>query len=191
MLQQNNGDNSTNYQAENMTVHVYEHYPNKMSIIAEVVNILATSINFDELPEISANLPLEVRKKIEHNNIQQSKHIIESYKDYVLDLEKAYNILEQETPNANKKVLKIINTLYKSKIASLTIDNNSSVIDLIRTISDNIINEIIASLKDTVFASKNLSAYSEDVDISINLIVADAFIKCLILENPNKETILS
>lgn len=190
MLQQNNGDNSTNYQAEKMTVHVYEHYPNKMSIIAEVVNILATSIKFDELPEISENLPLEVREKIEHNNIQQSKHIIESYKDYVLDLEKAYNILEQETPNANKKVLKIINTLYKSKIASLTIDNNNSVIDLIRTISDNIMNEIITSLKETVFASKNLSAYSEDVDISINLIVADAFIKCLILENPNKEIIL-
>ena len=52
--------------------------------------------------------------------------------------------------------------------------------------ADEIVDDIIKQLRKFIYKSANInSLYKEQVEIGINVVVAHAFVECLILENPN------
>ncbi len=181
-------DTGTGHQAENMTVNYNYHQIKNKSVIAKVVNAIANS-NFEiELQSTnSVALPARVQEKIAHNNVKKCQYIIESIKTNNIDLTNVYDVLEQEKPRQIDKILCQIQFLYKAELGSISQDENLSH-ELIQKHADKIIENIQAKLRSLVLESENLDADNEDVDLSVQLIVADAFIKCLILENPESTT---
>ena len=189
--QQNNNE-GTGYQAEQMIVnnatHVYPSLIKNKSIIAEVVNIIADlSMPESTHYELSA-LPEEVTVKIEYNYIERCKYIIESYKDYTIDLNNVYNTLEQAKPGKKQKLLDTIRDCYKQELSKLKENEKNELVDIlvIKKYSDSILENIKQNLHTKILGSSNLDAYNEDVDKTLNLIVADAFIACIILKNPQE-----
>ena len=181
-----NTNRSSGYQANNMTInnHTYSNVIKNKSIIAEVINIIAT-LPVESISYTTRALPEEVEKKILHNKLTRCKYIIEIYKSHNKDLDNAYYILEQERPGRKQKLSANINSHYKQELNKL---NEKHIEDIVTTQewSDSILENIIKNLNDKVLASSNLNAYNEDIEKALNLIVANAFIECLILENPQE-----
>lgn len=175
-----NTDGATGYQAESITV---VNTPRNKSVIADVVNALSafSPPNSDSLE--TAVLPAGVRAKLEYNNVKRCQYIIEGYKNSISDLANIYETLEQERPGRKQKLLHIIRICYETQLG-VFVQKNTFTIDLVREHSDTILENIINDLRKRVIESSNLEADNEDVDIAIRIIVADAFIECRILENP-------
>lgn len=182
-----NTNGSSGYQANNMTInnHTYSNVIKNKSIIAELINIIATLPVVEPVSYTTRALPEGVEKKILHNKLIRCKYIIESYKSYNTDLDGAYYILEQERPGSKQKLSANINSLYKQELNKL---NEWHIEDIVTTQerSDSILENIIKNLKDRVLESSNLDAYNEDIEKALNLIIANAFIECLVLENPQE-----
>lgn len=178
---QKNEDRSIGYQAD--TINVFNGAsPKNKSIIAEVVNILSGSCTLESFPLDSSPLPSKVEEKIIHNNVNRCRHIIETYKDNVIDLGYAYKTIEELRPGRHQKLLHIISRCYKNELGKLFDDGNFSQ-EKIRQNSDQILENIMHVLREKTLESSNLNAENEDVDIAIGVIVADAFISCVVLEN--------
>lgn len=187
---QENQNGGTGYLAEVLTVNNETHIhngnmPRNKSIIAEVVNIVSTFSQPETINFNSDALPAEVKEKIRHNNVTRCRYIIETYKRNTIDLNNVYNTLEQERPGRKQKLLQIVNNCYKQQLCLLS-ENENVDIATIQQHSDTILENITKSLRKRVLESSNLKADNEDVDIAVNLIVADAFMECLVLENPEE-----
>lgn len=181
-MEQSVQNGSNGYQAEKMWVF-NDTQPRNRSIIAEVVNILSKIPASSNQMKKSRSLPAEIRKKMDHNNLIKCRCIIESYKNNIIDLNKVYNTLEEERTGQTDKLLQVINDIYEEEIVDF-IEDDSINIDLLREKSDEVFENILNKLKKEVLESANLDAYNEDVHIAVRLIVADAFIRCIVLENP-------
>ncbi len=184
-MKQTVNDNGTGYQAKYLNVH-NEIVPKNPSCIAEVVNILSSQnieINFTEE---SMLLPVNIEEKIQYNNIQKSRAIIETFKPNIADLERAYKTLEEVRSNGKEAILNIIHLKYKEEI-SLGFENYNEKLKYIQNNSDNIFGTIVKKLEKMIYSSSNLDATQEDVEIAVKVILADAFINCLIMEKPRKK----
>ena len=181
-LKQNNRKGSTGYQAGG-DININNVLKNK-SIIAEVVNAISKIDLGDKtnLGEIK-KLP-EIEEKIGHNNITTYKYLINEYSFYGKILEDIYETLEEEKPGKKGKLLRMISDFYKAEKGILTQTDN---IDVIRKNADLIIENIIEKLNAEILKSSNLDATNEEIYSAIHIIVADAFIQCKILEDPNEQ----
>lgn len=188
---QQNNNGGVGYQAETVNInhgpHIHGSMPRNKSVIADIVNFLSALPRPENVLFDSAILPSGVAKKIQHNNLVRCRYIIETYKINTIDLENAYSTLEQERPGRKQKLLDIIHLCYKQQLGQLIVDD---IIDIetIRKNADAILENIVETLRAKVLESSNLNADNEDVDLAVNLIVADAFIQCLVLENPEATT---
>ena len=182
---QNNNAGSNYSSGGDMTVN--QHAPNFLknkSILAEVVNILSKSHISKNTSIKSKRPPHEIEEKIKHNNVIKSRYIIDCYKYNVPDLAKAYDVLEKEKTGKKDKILAIIKMEYNKELATIVDIVEEDKIKKIREQSDNILENIVKELNKKIIESSNLDAYNEDVNIAIMLIVADAFIECIVLEKP-------
>lgn len=134
--------------------------------------------------------PAETIVKINHNNLKSKSHIIKQYLDDSKKIEEAYAEIEALIPFGKDTILSNLNNLYYEALDSLEIDYLICDIDIekIRENSDFIIEFIIQKLKNTAFESKNTPYYKEHIERGINVVVAHAFIECIIMENPNHDS---
>lgn len=176
------GNGGAGYQAESIIVNNTPSPRNK-SIIADVVNILSSYPAPTAIAVNSAVLPAEVEAKIQYNNVCKSRYIIETYKLNTIDLTNVYDALEQEKPGRKEKLLFVIRNCYERQLSTVA-QGGVVAITAIQENSDNILDNILIDLRQKVLESSNLNADNEDVDIAIRLILADAFIECRVLENP-------
>ncbi|OQX79068.1 MAG: hypothetical protein B6D64_05430 [Bacteroidetes bacterium 4484_276] len=181
---QNINRGSIGYQADNININNFYDVIRNPSVLAKIVNAISKidledEINFGEIKEAPV-----IEDKIKHNNIKAYQYLITGYKIYGKVLEKIYKTLEQENPGKKSKLLRIISDFYKAEKGRLTSIND---IEIIRSNADKIIEKIINKLNVDILKSLNLNADNEDIKIAISIIVADAFIRCKILENPNKQ----
>lgn len=176
------GNGGTAYQAESMVVN-NTPTPRNKSIIADVVNILSSYPSPTAIAPNSATLPAEIEAKIQHNNVCKSRYIIETYKLNTIDLTNVYDALEQEKPGRKEKLLFVIRDCYEKQLSAVA-KGGDVAIEAIQENSDVILDNILNDLRHKVLESSNLNAENEDVDIAIRLILADAFIECRVLENP-------
>ena len=117
--------------------------------------------------------------KISHNNIIRYKPVIQSYAAYQGKLNKIYGEIEKYGSSQKEVILTNINTLYlKEKGKYQTFGE-------VRANADNIIESIEKRLWELVDNSSNkVDLFYEAIDMSILIILVDAFMRCNILEEP-------
>lgn len=80
----------------------------------------------------------------------------------------------------------MLNNMYFNALDKFDIDTFDIDMTKIKEHADEIVDNIIKQLRKFVYKSSNVnSLYKEQIEIGINVVVAHAFVECLILENPN------
>lgn len=137
---------------------------------------------------VQRTAPPKTIVKIQHNGIQSRKYIIKQYMDHSAAIEAAYEGIDSVILFGKQIVLQNLNDLYFSALDSVDIDYLFGEIDIdaIRENAIFILDFIIQKLKNTAFESKNAIEIKEQIEKGVNVIVAHAFIECIIFENPEK-----
>ena len=160
---------------------------------------ISSAIN--ELLKSLANKPFTFKKsvrrpssetvvKIKHNNLKAKSHIIKQYLDHSSKVEEAYTEIDSLITFGKDTILQNLNDLYYLALDAVEIDYLTCDIEIakIRENSEFILDFIIQKLKNNVFESKNTPAYKEHVELGVNVVVAHAFIECIIMENPDYDS---
>lgn len=128
--------------------------------------------------------------KIEHNNLKSKSHIIKQYLDHSSKVEEAYSEIDSLITFGKDTILQNLNDLYYLALDAVDIDYLTCDVDVkeVRENSEFILDFIIQKLKNSVFESKNTPAYKEHVELGVNVVVAHAFIECIIMENPTYDS---
>lgn len=155
------------------------------STIADVINNLSKS-NFP-LPfqNKKSKLPLDVEQKIKLNNIKTSRSIIESYKPLSSYLNSVYSDLEKIRISPRERVLQRLQNAYIYELNKYA-NNESKTLDIVKANSDVIFLGIKEQIKNVVISSSNNISTEEDIDIALNVILADAFVSCQIMESEDQ-----
>lgn len=182
----------------NKTVNVERNAGN---IIIGVSPEYEISSAINELLKSLAKKPFSFKKKrrrpssetvvkIEHNNLKSKSHIIKQYLDHSSKVEEAYSEIDSLITFGKDTILQNLNDLYYLALDAVDIDYLACDVDIekVRRNSEFILDFIIQKLKNSVFESKNTPAYKEHVELGVNVVVAHAFIECIIMENPTYDS---
>lgn len=151
---------------------------NNPSILTQIINTLGSQLFDNSVSEEPENAP-NPEEKIIYNNVLEYKSIVEEYRVYQGRLGKIYQEIENQGSTKKEFLLKNINTLYlreKGKYASL---------DEIRNNADLIFSNIKNRLWDKIQGLDNQMPV-EAIEMSILIIMIDAFMRCEILEEPKQ-----
>lgn len=172
-----------NINADNVFIN---SIPKISSDLTAVVNALGKKIFFPDFEsDNEITTPFDPEKKIKYNNIIKFKVIIENYKSYVGKLSSIYKEFDSQGTNKTHIVLENIKLAYiKEKAALLAINKGKKEIDVIRAAADNIIDRVENTLLTEVKTSSNIETSSETINLSLQIVLIDAFIRCKILEEP-------
>ena len=141
------------------------------SNLAIVINILAKE-DWDEANKYDMNNTFEIERKITFNELDLAKDIIKEYEIYYGKVDKKYSELDKLGSNKSNSVLASIRREY------LKLKNKES--------ADNIFFEIIKKVQERILNSANyIQIPIDELELCIDILVVDAFIRCKIFENPN------
>lgn len=159
------------------------------SDLTEVVNILGKRLFLnDGMDEKDIKDSFDPEAKILHNNVVRFKMVLDGYKIYVGKLSTIYREFDNQGTNKTHTVLENIKLSYIKEKARLIAENPGiNEIDVIRNNADNIIELVEAHLLSEIKASSNLQISSESINLSLQIVLIDAFIRCKILEEPPKD----
>jgi hypothetical protein len=182
----------------NKTVNV-EHNAGNIVIGNSPEYEISSAIN--ELLKSLANKPFtfkanrrrpspETLVKINHNNLKAKSYIIKQYLDHSSKIEEAYSEIDSLITFGKDTILQNLNDLYYLALDAVDIEYLTCDVDIdkVRKNSEFILDFIIQKLKNTVFESRNTPAYKEHVELGVNVVVAHAFIECIIMENPTYDS---
>jgi len=179
--EQNIGKGGTGYQAETININNVVKNP---SILAKVINAIS-KIDFDDESNFGVlKEPPVIDDKIKYNDVKAYLGLIQDYGLYGQKLDSIYKTLEREKPGRKGMIIRNIADLYKLEKGKLT---NKNDIQIIRSNADLIIENIINKLDKEAKQSANIDADNEDIKAAVFIVVADAFIRCKILEDPNEQ----
>lgn len=152
-----------------------------------LIDLAATPFRFERR---NRNVPVSAVRKIEYNNIRSNKHIIHQYIDHSTVVEDAYARIDAMTPYGRDTILRNLNDLYYKCLDLLGVEYFESIdIEQVRENSDHILSYIVNQLKNFAYESKNVPSMREHVEQGVNVVVAHAFLECIIFEVPNDATI--
>lgn len=141
------------------------------SNLAAVINILSKE-DWDKSEPVSEINTFEIDRKISHNNLNAAKSIIEDYMVHYGRLDKIYTEFDSQGSNKSKSVLSTIRQDYLKLISNLT--------------DDQLFFEVIFKVQDKILNSSNYTSIPiDELELCVNILVVDAFIRCKIFENPN------
>ena len=153
------------------------------SIINIIISdIVSSSVKIDLLDR---SFPSSISKKIDHNHLRKKRRIIQQYKSYSSNIEKAYATADRQIINGKQTAMILLNEMYVKALEKFEIDPFFVNIDEIRNHADDIVDNVIKQLRKFVYKSSNVPSFKEQIEIGINVVVAHAFVECLVLENPN------
>lgn len=141
------------------------------SNLASIINILSKedlSVTY-EFPEINS---FEILRKIEYNGLITVSPTIEEYKVFGSRLNEIYKEFDKLGANKSLSVLNVIRGQYVKLLKEIKDPH-----DLFFAIIDGVI--------DIIINSKNyLEIPYEELEMSVSILVVDAFIRCKIFKNP-------
>jgi hypothetical protein len=128
--------------------------------------------------------------KIKHNQIQSKSHVIKQYLDHSAAIESAYIDIDSIVAFGKEIILQNLSDLYFAALDELNIEYILGCLDVaaVRDNSEFILDFIIQKLKNSVYESSNVPGLKEQIDRGVNVVVAHAFIECVIFENPGNDT---
>ena len=141
------------------------------SNLATIINILSKE-DLDKSDQPITINSFEIERKISFNNLNTAKRTINDYNIHHNRLDKIYSEFDASGVNKSSPVLATIRTEY---IKNSEVKKDDELFDL-----------IINNIQDKVIQSANFSKIPSDVlELCVNILVVDAFIRCKIFENPN------
>ncbi len=141
------------------------------SNLATIINILAKE-DLNVSDENSERIVFDIEKKITYNDLDDAKPIIDDYKKNHMQVNKKYEASNALGANKSLSVLSIIRNQYIN--ARRTINN-----------ADDIFFDVIEKVIDIVQESPNFVKIPlEELELCVNILVVDAFIRCKIFEKP-------
>lgn len=143
------------------------------SDLVKIINILSKE-NLDEELYKAQVLPFEIEKKINFNNLSEVKENIQDYAVYSNKLNKKYTEFDKLGINKSRAILNSLRALYiKGQ------NTYSNPVELFYKIIDITVNKIQKELPDNSISLEELNLY-------VQIIVVDAFMKCKIFKNPEE-----
>ncbi len=113
----------------------------------------------------------EIERKISHNNLKSASITINDYKIHHNRLDKIYTEFDKQGVNKSYSVLETIRQEYIKLFGSFSDDK------LFLKMKENIIKKIVSSAN---FGKIPI----DELELCVNILVVDAFIRCKIFENP-------
>lgn len=146
--------------------------PMKLELnLANVINILSKE-DWDKKEPVAEINSFEIDRKISYNNLNAAKAIIDDYKVHYGRVDKIYTEFDSQGSNKSSSVLSTIRQEYLRAKSSLT--------------DDQLFFEVISKVEEKVLNSSNYTSIPfDELELCINILVVDAFIRCKIFENPN------
>ena len=142
------------------------------SNIAGIINILAENIDMTSIPP--ETVPFEIEDKIDFNNLQGVQEIIDDYKIFYHKLDQIYSEFDKGGKNKSFSVLQEIRKQY------IKLKNTEKS-------SEEIFYEIIDNLLTIIKNSRNyVEVPIEELQMCVDILVVDAFIRCKIFKNPER-----
>jgi hypothetical protein len=118
--------------------------------------------------------PFEIERKIDFNKLNALSPIIQDYGLHHSRVNKIYDEFNKQGINKSSSVLSFIQTCYLK-------EKNLS--------SDDLFFSIIESVKEKIQKSSNYVAIPYDeLELCVNILVVDSFVRCKIYENPDGYT---
>ena len=141
------------------------------SNLAAIINILSKE-DWDKTEQIIETNSFEIERKISYNNLNAAKEIIEDYTIHHGRVDKIYTVFDTQGCNKSRSVLSTIRQEYAKLKSNLT--------------DDILFFELISKVQEKVLNSINYCQIPfDELELCINILVVDAFIRCKIFENPN------
>ncbi len=138
--------------------------------LANIINILSKE-NWDKKDPVNQINLFEIDRKIKHNNLKNAINVINDYSIHYGQVDKIYKEFDESGNNKSKSVLASISKEYLKAKSSLT--------------DDELFFEILEKVIERIVNSTNYVAIPyEELELCVNIIVVDAFIRCRIFENP-------
>lgn len=140
------------------------------SNLATIITILAKEDwSIDNTP--LETIPFEIDKKIEFNNLQHSRDIIDEYYIHFGKVARIYADYDREGSNKSLTVLNAIKRFYVTHKSQLS--------------DDALFDKIVECVSARVQESRNFAALPfEELELCVNILVVDAFLRCKIFRNP-------
>lgn len=140
------------------------------SNLATVINILSKE-DWNKNEPISQINSFEIDRKITYNNLNSAKIIIDDYSLHYSRVDKIYTEFDSQGSNKSSSVLSTIRQEYAKLKSSLN--------------DDELFFNIVSRVQEKVLNSSNYTSIPfDELELCINIIVVDAFIRCKIFENP-------
>jgi len=140
--------------------------------LAMIINVLS-KVNWDQIDEDSQTNSFEIERKMSFNNLESARYIIEDYKIHSGRLDQKYSEFDSLGVNKSSSVLWNIRKEYLQNMKKKKSD------ELFECVIDNIQDKIIQSANFILIPI-------DELELCINILVVDAFIRCKIFENPDK-----
>lgn len=145
--------------------------PQKLeSNLAAIINILARE-DWCKAVSSDASLPFDIDKKIDFNNLDAARGIIDDYNVHHGRVAKIYAEFDKAGANKSTSVLAAIRSDYFAHMAQLS--------------DDALFFKIVECVADRVKKQPNcLHLPVEELDLCVNILVVDSFLRCKIFKNP-------
>lgn len=144
------------------------------SNLAIIINILSKQ-QWDENDQSITINSFEIERKIKFNDLNNKSNTIREYCLYQPRVDQKYAEFDTMGVNKSKSVLASINRLYL---------NNKNKGD-----ADTILSSVIDGIREIVLNSNNYENIPiDELDLCIDILVVDAFVRCKIFENPEGYT---
>ncbi len=138
--------------------------------LAKVINILAAEDWSVFTGEYQTKL-FEIDRKIDHNNLGASKDLVRDYAAHHHRVDQIYQAFNKQGVNKSNSVLESIRNMYLRSADMLS--------------NDALFFNVIGQVRQRVEDSANYIPLAfEELEMCINILVVDAFIRCKIFVNP-------
>lgn len=141
------------------------------SNLTSIVNILSKEDLGGDNQVITLNT-FEIDRKISYNELDIARSIINDYAIYHNKLDKIYSEFDLAGINKSTSVLGAVRKEYNRNKTTMK--------------ADDLFFLVVKNVQEVVVNSKNFTSMPiDELELCINIIVVDAFIRCKIFENPN------
>lgn len=154
------------------------------SILGKLIEIIAVGstdkINLDRVPA-------DIEVKIEYNNLNSYKWVVEEYIGESLLVDESIKELNQTILNGSTRMKRQMKLFYNKALSKHTITTSPFDIEKLKLLSDEIVKEVMRLTAEFVQESNDLKDgyFQEDVDHGVALITSYSVIECIVLENPD------
>ncbi len=142
------------------------------SNLAVIINILSN--DNENLPQGIVVNSFEIERKIDFNQLQNTKLIIQQFASYYQRVDNQYKVLDAQGSNKSTYVLQTLHMSYveeTSKNQSITAD------EIFLKVIDNVVSKVLKS-------ANYIQTPLDELEFSVSALIVNAFIRCKIFKNP-------